>query len=174
MLDNDTKTAAVVFTTRPNGRLQPFTCSVVDWGYYTHETRPRIIQSPSYGRLLVFPPLEVGTAGFQEARLLQQRYGGWRAVDLDQWQVVFKHRIAPKYDGWRGVYYDFRKMTAESFLYAPGDSHASPSGFASMRFTVENGVLKLTKLKVGSAEPVYKAACLANPRCHYEDRPTTR
>ena len=104
--------------------------------------------------------------GPQGALLFQWQGGRWRTVDLDTWKKGFAKRLAPKYVGWRGVGYDFRHMTADSFLYAPGDAHARPSGYAKIRFTVAQGVLVLGDLNVGSSEPVFDAICRANPKCH--------
>jgi hypothetical protein len=144
--------------------MLPFICNQVNAGYYEHGDRPQVFSLP-HGHFLALPPIEQGTGGPQGALLYQWRRGRWRTVDLASWQKGFARRLAPKYVGWRGVGYDFKHMTGESFLYAPGDAHARPSGYAKMRFAVVQGVLTLSELNVGSSEPVFDAMCRANPKC---------
>lgn len=162
--DDADKSAAVVLSAGVNGKLHPFICSEMEAAYYENPDRPQIIVS-RYESLLALPPVEQGTGGPQGA-LLYRWVGQWRAIDLDGWQKSFARRIAPRYTGWRGVAYDFHSMTGESFLYAPRDAHSSPSGFAKMRFVIDNGALRLTRLSVGSSKPVFDAMCRATPHCH--------
>ena len=114
----------VVLTSAGAGRLHPVTWDAVD---SAHFSAPDFVNSPQ-GPLLELPGNIEGTGDFNAGTLYHKVDGQWREVDARSWLKTLGTRLPKGLEVWKGVYPDWKKMTAETPLWRPRDGNCCPTG----------------------------------------------
>ncbi|HEY4142529.1 MAG TPA: hypothetical protein VGM57_14005 [Pseudolabrys sp.] len=87
---------------------------------------PELIKSA--GRtLLLFPGFDTGTGNFNRERLYVWRQSEWHVVDTTSWLDTLNKRLPKGLAALKGIYPDYRRMTATTPLWHSNDGNASPS-----------------------------------------------
>jgi uncharacterized protein len=116
---------------------------------------PKMIRT-SAGVLLHVPGYESGTGNFNRERLFVWRNRHWWDVDVTSWLGTLQSRLPKGFGVWKGVYPDYRNMTATTPLWRDGDGNASPTGGqATIRLALRGDriVLKSVVVYRADAEP---------------------
>ena len=72
--------------------------------------------------------METGTGNFNRERLYVWRKPQWRLADTTSWLDTLARRLPKGLGAWKGIYPDYRRMTAATPLWRRGDSNALPAG----------------------------------------------
>jgi hypothetical protein len=78
--------------------------------------------------LLLFSGFDTGTGNFNRERLYVWRRTAWRLADTTSWLDVLAKRLPKGLAAVKGIYPDYRRMTAATPLWRTGDGNASPNG----------------------------------------------
>ncbi len=144
--DNTTGTGIIVLAgdgTDP----QPVTWSAdVDTNY----DAPKILPTP-HGTFLDLPGYVSGTGNVSAETLFVFRDGGWHEVDITAWLDQLGARLPKAIGAWKGIYPDWRAMTAHTPLWRDGDGNCCPhAGSATVTLRLDRDRIVLVSLRVSS------------------------
>jgi hypothetical protein len=109
---------------------------------------PKLIKN-SQGTLLLVQGFDTGTGNFNRERLYVWRKNGWRLADTTSWLDVLAKRLPKGLAAMKGIYPDYRRMTAATPLWRAGDGSASPNGgSASIRLAWKGDAVTLQSVSV--------------------------
>ena len=113
-----------------------------------HYDAPLIITHAS-GTLLRLRGWMEGTGNLSAEALFISRDGAWRKIDIDAWQSRLAAQLPKGLGVWKGVYPDYRTMTASTPLWRASDGNCCPSGGrADVRLRLQNDKLVLESVRV--------------------------
>ena len=116
----------------------------------TYFEAPAILQT-SHGTFLDLPGHVSGTGNISAESLFVFRDGVWREVDIGSWAGQLAARLPKGLAAWKGVYPDWRAMTAQTPLWREGDGNCCPrGGSATMTLRLEQDRIVLVSLRVSS------------------------
>jgi len=115
---------AVVFEHLDADRLRILFAPENDGGPFD---TPKLIRTQA-GILLHIPGFETGTGNFNSERLYIWRKPEWRLVDTTTWLDTLAQKLPKGLGAGKGIYPDYRNMTATTSLWREGDSNAAPTG----------------------------------------------
>lgn len=137
--------AAIVFALAPDGMLTPL---IVDYGDTGHYGQPQVLAAAA-GTLLFIPGHMEGTGDFSLDQLYLKVADAWHDVDIDTWQTVLARRLPKDLAVWKGIYPDYKKMTASTPLWTKTDGNCCPTGGrADITLRLDGTVLTIEALKV--------------------------
>lgn len=116
---------------------------------------PELIATP-VGTLLDLPGHSAGTGNFSVEAVLAADGGDWRQLDIDGITDGLTAHVPHGRGIWKGVYPDWRHMTADSPLWKDSDGNCCPTG-GSVR-----GTLKRVGLRIVVDRAVYDPKPLAD------------
>lgn len=143
----DLRTAGgiVVLTGAGNDKLHPVMWDAVD---SAHFDAPTFYATPQ-GSLMELPGSIEGTGDFNAGSLYHQVDGQWREIDARSWLRTLAARLPKGREVWKGVYPDWKKMTADTPLWRPNDGNCCPTaGSASVTLELRGDAIVLTGVKV--------------------------
>lgn len=140
-----TAAGVVVFVVQADGRLMPLLWDSAEDAYFEE---PGLVTTPG-GKLLDFAGSLDGTGNINIESLYQFSDGAWHEVDATSWLNTMGARLPKGLAAWKGIYPDWKHMTAETDLWRGGDANCCPTGgSARMTLTLRNGRVELTGLTV--------------------------
>lgn len=119
-----TETRAVVFERRSDGKLR---LRLAPDGDNVTFGKPEILRTGSR-TLLHIPGSESGTGNFNHEALYLWRDGRWTDVDTDSWPKTLEKRLPAGLGAWKGIFPNYKTLTAFTPLWRKGDSNACPTG----------------------------------------------
>ncbi len=119
-----TAAGVVVLSVLPGGQFQPVVWDAAEDAYFGE---PRLVATPA-GRLLDLNGSLDGTGNLSVESLYQFTDGAWHEVDLTAWPKALSARLPKGLAIWKGVYPDWKTMTAASDLWRDRDANCCPSG----------------------------------------------
>lgn len=130
----DLRTAGgiVVLSAAGPGKLQPVMWDATD---SAHFASPTFYATPR-GALLELPGDIEGTGDFNAGSLYHEVDGHWHEIDVRSWLRTLAARLPKGREVWKGIYPDWKQMTAETPLWRPHDGNCCPSG-GSAHVTLE-------------------------------------
>lgn len=135
---------AAVFAADPAGLVPVLTAH----GDAAHYDRPATPRSPA-GTLLWIPGHMEGTGNFNAERLYFSHDGSWEDIDTTSWQDDMARRLPHGLYAAKGIYPDYRKMTAATPLWGPTDGNCCPSGGrATFRLGLKDRRLSLEDIRI--------------------------
>lgn len=146
--DGDRTTGTGVIVLAGDGAAaRPLTWSAdVDTYYDT----PKILPTPQ-GILLDLPGYVSGTGNVSAETLFVFRDGGWHEVDITAWIDQLGARLPKDIGAWKGIYPDWRAMTARTPLWREGDGNCCPhAGSATVTLRLDQDRIVLVSLRVSS------------------------
>jgi len=123
--DTPTSTDIVIYRREAaEGQLYALFAPQSDATFYAE---PQILMTA--GRtLLHLPGTVAGTGYLNDERLFVWRAGGWADVDTTSWLDDLVHRLPFGYGAWKGIYPDYRTLSAATPLWRRSDAHCCPTG----------------------------------------------
>lgn len=88
---------------------------------------PKLIRTPA-GVLLYIPGFDSGTGNFNRERLYVWRQTEWRLVDTTSWLDALTRRLPKGLRALKGIYPDYRRLSATTPLWRESDGNATPTG----------------------------------------------
>jgi hypothetical protein len=88
---------------------------------------PKLIRTPA-GVLLHVPGFDTGTGNFNRERLYVWRKTEWRLVDTTSWLDALARRLPKGLRALKGIYPDYRRMSATTPLWRADDGNAMATG----------------------------------------------
>ncbi len=111
---------------------------------------PEILQTPQ-GMFLDLPGHLSGTGNISAESLFVFRDGVWREVDITTWIAQLAGRLPPGIGAWKGIYPDWRAMTAYTPLWREGDGNCCPrGGSATATLRLDRDRIVLVSLRLSS------------------------
>jgi uncharacterized protein len=150
---------SVIFAPGAGGVLMPI---VMGYSDTTHFSRPRIVSSPA-GTFLWLPGYIEGTGNFNGEQLYLRVGATWRDVERDSWQDTLSRRLPKDLYAAKGIYPDYKKMTAVTPLWSrerDGNCCAT-GGRADIKLGLRGTAIVLDDVRVTRGE---KAADSAEPK----------
>jgi hypothetical protein len=95
-------------------------------GTYFYD-KPQLIPSQQ-GMLLLIPIRVDGTGAGNVSELYIRENGHWISIDTESWRKDLDSKIPKGLQIWKGIWPDYRTMTAEAGLYKEGDTNCCPTG----------------------------------------------
>ena len=118
------RTDVAVYERETDGRLRVLFAPEADAVFYD---KPAIIETG--GRVLLhLPGYESGTGDFNRERLYLWRDAAWQEVDTAAWLSELAKRLPKGFAVWKGVFPDYRKMTAATPVWRESDGNCCPTG----------------------------------------------
>jgi uncharacterized protein YecT (DUF1311 family) len=146
----DIQQGVVVFEAAGEGRLRPLLWKFLEGAYFD---APEFLASPA-GPLLWLPGSDSGTGAFNEDVLYHPVSGRWRDLDLQTWKDDLARRLPPDKQVWKGVPYDFRDMTVDTYLWRPNDGNCCPTaGSAAVKLRIDGDRLAIASVKLSNKVP---------------------
>ena len=116
----------------------------------TYYEAPAILPTPR-GTLLTLPGHISGTGNFSAETLFLWRDGSWREIDTSSWIDQLVARLPKGVGAWKGIYPDWRTMTARTALWRDGDANCCPhAGSATVTLRLDHERIVLVSLLVSS------------------------
>jgi hypothetical protein len=109
----------------PQARLL-FERASEDIGIYVYD-KPEFIRS-QYGTLLLIPIRLDGTGAGNVSELYIREDDHWASIDTESWMKDLDSKIPKGLQIWKGIWPDYRTMTAETGVYREGDANCCPTG----------------------------------------------
>ena len=135
----------LIFERQQGGTLRILFAPEIEGGPFE---KPKIIHSGA-SALLHIPGYETGTGNFNRERLFVWHRHAWRAVDTTSWLDTLQRRLPKGLGAWKGIYPDYRRMTAATPLWREGDGNASPTGGrAALRLELRGDRIVLKSARV--------------------------
>ena len=114
---------------------------------------PLVFAHPA-GALLDLPGNLDGTGHFSAETLYAWHGGAWREVDIESWAGAMGRRLPAGLEVWKGVYPDWKTMTAQTPLWRAGDGNCCPSGgMAYVNLGLRGEVVVLESMRVTKQMP---------------------
>ena len=111
---------------------------------------PEILKTPQ-GTLLDLPGHLAGTGNFSAESLFVFRDAAWHDVDIDSWIKQLEARLPKGVGAWKGIYPDWKTMTAETPLWREGDGNCCPrAGSAAATLRLDRDRIVLVSLRLSS------------------------
>lgn len=88
---------------------------------------PKLIRTPA-GVLLHIPGFDTRTGNFNRERLYVWRQTEWRLVDTTSWLDALTRRLPKGLRALKGLYPDYRRLSATTPLWRESDGNATPTG----------------------------------------------
>jgi len=142
--DGDLRTSggAVVF------EAPSLTPLVGAYGDSAHYDRPKVV-TPPVGTLLWIPGYLEGTGNFSAEQLYAWRDGSWQDIDIDSWKAEMARRLSGGLYVAKGIFPDYRAMTAATPIWRPIDGNCCPTaGRAVVRLGLKDRRLTITDMRV--------------------------
>lgn len=119
-----------------------------------------VVQTTPFGPILLLPGNLDGTGNFDASPLF--RYDTGKPADIDNvsWLRDLTHRLPMGLGAWKGIYPDYKTMTARTPLWQPSDANCCPTGgHATIALALAGNRLVIKDLTVvrGAAAPPPKA-----------------
>ena len=139
----------VVIFRRQGAMLQPIVLSAVaDARFGT----PRIIQSPA-GKLLDVPGSMDGTGAFNAGSLYALDGDKPEEIDIESWLDDLAKRLPKGWGAWKGIFPDYRTLSASTPLWKTGDGNCCPTaGRATIKLGIRDRRLVITDLQIRHGE----------------------
>ena len=138
-------TATVLFAEGADGRWAPV---FADRRGVTACAAPRLFRG-AQGVTLHLPCHQYGTGNINFESLYAWRGGQWRELDVESWTHALRERLPRGLEAWKGIYPDYRALTARTPLWRPGDGNCCPTGGrAEITLAWEGDRLMLRDLRV--------------------------
>ena len=119
----------------------------------TYYEAPKILTT-AQGALLDLPGHVSGTGNLSAESLFVLRDGAWREVDITSWIDQMAARPPKDVGAWKGIYPNWRAMTARTPLWREGDGNCCPhAGSATATLRLDRDRIVLLSLRV-SSEPL--------------------
>ena len=115
--------AVIVFREVSPGRVVPLVWTAMPGGAFE---KPRAIAAPP-GPMLYLGGTTGGTGDFPADLLFLWRDGAWRQIDIVSWLDTLAKRLPRGRTANKGIYPDWRTMTATTDLWRPADANCCPS-----------------------------------------------
>ncbi len=141
--DDDFMRGVVVFEAVGPDALRPI---IWDFQEGTHYGDVELIKSPD-GWLLHTQATADGTGVFNEDMLFHQVDGHWRDIDITTWTTDLAKHLPKDRQVWKGVFFDFNKMTANTGLWKPDDGNCCPTGGqADLKFKIVGDKMEIVSV----------------------------
>jgi len=115
---------------------------------------PSVVQTPE-GPLLVVPSSQGGTGHFNADLVFRPLNGGWRDLDIDAWRTAFDKGLPADLGVWKGVGYDWKALTVQTYLWKSEDANCCPSGgSAEAKLTIQGDRLALKSMTFDRKPPM--------------------
>ena len=141
---------AVIVLASSGAQTRAVTWSADEDAWYEAPT----IEPTPQGPILDLPGHLSGTGNFSAETIFAWRDGGWREIDATSWLGQLSERLPKGAEVWKGVYPNWRTMSAQTPLWGPGDGNCCPrAGSATAALRLEGERIVLVSLFV-SARPL--------------------
>jgi len=139
----------VVVFRRQGTMLLPIVLSaIVDARFGT----PRIIQSPA-GKLLDVPGSMDGTGAFNAGSLYALEGDKPEEIDIESWLDDLAKRLPKGWGAWKGIFPDYRTLSASTALWKTGDGNCCPTaGRATTKLGIRDRRLVIVDLHIRHGE----------------------
>ena len=139
----------VIFERLAAGALRPILISGDDAAFWYD--KPRILHAG--GRILLHVPAdESGTGNFNRELLYVWENGAWHDVDVTRWHDELDHRLPKGLVILKGVYPDYKKMTAETPVWRQEDGpQCAEGGRARIELQWRGERIAVGSVRIGKA-----------------------
>lgn len=141
--------SAVIYERRPGGMLHVLFVPGDAGGFYD---KPEILRTADR-ILLHLPGHDSGAGNFNLERMFVW-HGAWGQADVGSWTGDLAKRLPKGYAVWKGVYPNYRKMTAATPLWRDGtDGNCCPTGGGaeiSFAWQGDRLMVKAVQVKLGA------------------------
>jgi uncharacterized protein len=139
----------VVIFRRAGGRLQPVVASVaIDVRFGA----PKVVASPA-GALLDVPGSVSGTGAFNGGSLYALEGDKLEEIDIESWLGDLGRRLTKGWGAWKGIFPDYRTLSASTPLWQSGDANCCPTaGRANLKLGIKDHRLVIVDLQVRPGE----------------------
>jgi uncharacterized protein len=130
-------------------RLRPVAVLAVETAHFDV---PRVVASPA-GKLLVIPGHLEGTGNFNAEAVYLYESEHLQDVDTVSWLSDLQRRLPKGWGAWKGIYPDYRTLTATTPLWQTGDGNCCPTaGRADLRLRLHNRRLTIDSIEIIKGE----------------------
>src|SRR5215475_2975720 len=113
---------------------------------------PRIIQSPA-GKLLDVPGSMDGTGAFNAGSLYALEGDKPEEIDIESWLDDLAKRLPKGWGAWKGIFPDYRTLSASTPLWKSGDGNCCPTaGRATIKLGIRDRRLVIVDLHIRHGE----------------------
>jgi hypothetical protein len=143
--DGPRSQGVVVMAVRADGSLLPLVWDAQDDAFYG---APVLIRRPGAVLLDLRGNLS-GTGNISAESLYQADGDAWREIDIVSWLAALDARLPADRRPWKGIYPDWKSMTADTYLWHRRDGNCCPTGGrAHATLALRDGKIVLTGVRL--------------------------